>query len=174
MLVHFPPHFLNNGQPLYGGQIIWSQGVLIMRFHCIHINKKVWYSYFSLILSVLIMRFHCIHINKKVWYSYFSLILIKRSPTMRVEDTYMESSTGTFHRDCVLASFCECRRHYSSWGVSRESQSSPLRFFVESNATDHQEVSSFFSDKNPKNPSLVDFERATWSLEVVSPANRLP
>ena len=87
---------------------------------------------------------------------------------------YMENSTGTFHRDCVLMSFCECRRHYSSWGVSRESQSSPLRFFVESNATDHQEVSSIFSDKNPKNPSLVDFERATWSLEVVSPANRLP
>ena len=86
----------------------------------------------------------------------------------------MKSSTGTFHRDCVLMSFCECRRHYSSWGVSRESQSSPLRFFVESNATDHQEVSSFFSDKNPKNPSLLDFERATWSLEVVSPANRLP
>ena len=77
----------------------------------------------------------------------------------------MENSTGTFHRDCVLKSFCECRRHYSSWGVSRESQSSPLRFFVESNATNHQEVSSFFSDENPKNPSLVDFERATWSLE---------
>ena len=101
-------------------------------------------------------------------------IIIKRSPTKGQRHLYMESSTGTFHRDCVLASFCECRRHYSSWGVSRESQSSPLRFFVESNATDHQEVSSFFSDKNPKNPSLRDFERATWSLEVVSPANRLP
>ena len=63
---------------------------------------------------------------------------------------YMESSTGTFHRDCVLMSFCECRRHYSSWGVSRESQSSPLRFFVESNATDHQEVSSFFSEKKTR------------------------
>ena len=56
----------------------------------------------------------------------------------------MESSTGTFHRDCVLASFRECRRHCSSWEVSRESQSSPLRFFVESITTDHQEVSSFF------------------------------
>ena len=52
----------------------------------------------------------------------------------------------------------QCRRHYSSWEVSRESQSSPLRFFVESIATDHQEVSSFFfmekirplEDSNPR------------------------
>ena len=85
------------------------------------------------------------------------LILInKKGHPLRVEDTYIygELYTGTFHRDCVLASFCECRRHYSSWGVSRESQSSSLRFFVESIATDHQEVSSFFSDKKPEKSVL--------------------
>ena len=59
----------------------------------------------------------------------------------------------------------ECRRHYSSWGVSRESQSSPLRFFVESIATDHQEVSSFFSEKKS-----VLSGRRTRDLE---PRNRL-
>ena len=72
--------------------------------------------------------------------------LTKRSPTQGRRHLHMESFTGTFHRDCVLASFHECRRHYSSWEVSRESQSSPLRFFVESIATDHQEVSYFFSE----------------------------
>ena len=110
----------------------------------------------------LFIKKYGIHINKKVtnWGS--------KTPTWRAlqglstETVYLHHSTNAEGM------------HYSSWGVSRESQSSPLRFFVESNATDHQEVSSSFSDKNPKNPSLVDFERATWSLEVVSPANRLP
>ena len=37
--------------------------------------------------------------------------IIKRSPTKGRRHLYMESSTGTFHRDCVLASFHECRRH---------------------------------------------------------------
>ena len=59
-----------------------------------------------------------------------------------------EQTHGRLYRDFpqVLCtwSFRECRRHYSSWEVSRESQSSPLRFFVESIATDHQEASSFF------------------------------
>ena len=56
--------------------------------------------------------------------------------------------------------------HYSSWEVSRESQSSPLRFFVESNATDHQEVSSFFQRKKS-----VLSELRTHDLEprIVSP-----
>ena len=37
----------------------------------------------------------------------------KKGHPLRVEDTYiyMVSSTGTFHRDCVLASFHKCRRH---------------------------------------------------------------
>ena len=63
-------------------------------------------------------------------------------------------------------SFYECRRHYSSWEVSRESQSSPLRFFVESIATDHQEVSYFFSEKK-----TVLWRIRTRDLEprVVSP-----
>ena len=72
---------------------------------------------------------------------------IKRSTTEGQRHLHMESSTGTFHRGCVLTSFRKCRRHYSSWEVSRESQSSPLRIFVEGIATDHQEVSSFFSEK---------------------------
>ena len=63
----------------------------------------------------------------------------------------VEQTHGWLYRDfphtlCTW-SFRECRRHYSSWEVSRESQSSPLRFFVESIATDHQEASSFFSWK---------------------------
>ena len=53
------------------------------------------------------------------------VIINKRSPTKGRRHLYMESSTGTFHRDCVLVSFCECRRHYSSWEVSHKSQSSP-------------------------------------------------
>ena len=56
--------------------------------------------------------------------------------------------------------------HYSSWEVSCESQSSPLRFFVEGNATDIQEVSSFFSEKKS-----VLSELRTRDLEprIVSP-----
>ena len=63
----------------------------------------------------------------------------KRPPTQGGRHLYVY---GQFNRDfpqilCTW-SFHECRRHYSSWEVSRESQSSPLRFFVESIATDHQ------------------------------------
>ena len=72
----------------------------------------------------------------------------------------------TFHRDCVLGRSANADDHYSSWGVSRESQSSPLRFFVESIATDHQEASSFFSEKKS-----VLRRRRTRDLEprIVSP-----
>ena len=82
---------------------------------------------------------------------------IKKGHPLGVEQTH-----GWLYRDfphilCTW-SFRECRRHYSSWEVSRESQSSPLRFFVESIATDHQEASSFFfmekirplEDSNPR------------------------
>ena len=56
---------------------------------------------------------------------------IKKGHPLGVEQTH-----GWLYRDfphilCTW-SFRECRRHYSSWEVSRESQSSPLRFFVES------------------------------------------
>ena len=87
---------------------------------------------------------------------------LKRSPTQG--RTPMASFTGTFHRLCTW-SFRECRRHHSSWEVSRESQSSPLRFFVESIATDHQKVSSFFSEKKS-----VHWRIRTRDLE---PRNRL-
>ena len=65
--------------------------------------------------------------------------------------THSGSNHGWLYRDfpqilCTW-SFRGCRRHYSSWEVSRESQSSPLRFFVESIATDHQEARFFFSWK---------------------------
>ena len=88
----------------------------------------------------------------------------------------VEQTHGWLYRDfphilCTW-SFRECRRHYSSWEVSRESQSSPLRFFVESIATDHQEASSFFF--HGKNPSFGGFEPATWSLESCHLTNRLP
>ena len=62
------------------------------------------------------------------------IILVKKGHPLEVEPS-IASYTGAFHRDCVLRT---CRRHYSSWEVSRESQSSLLRFFVESIATDHQ------------------------------------
>ena len=84
----------------------------------------------------------------------------------------VEQTHGRFYRDfphvqilCTW-SFRECRRHYSSWEVSRESQSSPLRFFVESIATDHQEVSSFFSEKKTV---LLRFRTRDLEPRVVSP-----
>ena len=56
--------------------------------------------------------------------------------------TWGRTHHSQFYRDFPQRlcnwSFCKCRRHYSSWEVSRESQSSPLRFFVESITTDHQ------------------------------------
>ena len=114
------------------------------------------------------MRFHCIHINKKYGIHINKKVAKgSKTPTWRAlqglstETVYLCHSANA--EDTILAG-----------GSAASPKAPPLRFFVESNATDHQEVSSFFSDKNPKNPSLVDFERATWSLEVVSPANRLP
>ena len=82
----------------------------------------------------------------------------------------VEQTHGRLYRDfpqilCTW-SFRECRRHYSSWEVSRESQSSPLRFFVESIATDHQEVSSFFSEKKTV---LSRFRTRDLEPRVVSP-----
>ena len=36
--------------------------------------------------------------------------------------------TGTFHRDCVLASFCKCRRHYSSWELGKYQVDTHMHF----------------------------------------------
>ena len=83
----------------------------------------------------------------------------KRSPTMT--QLYRD-----FPQRLCTWSFRECRRHYSSWEVSRESQSSPLRFFVESIATDHQEVSSFFSEKKTV---LLRIRTRDLEPRVVSP-----
>ena len=92
----------------------------------------------------------------------------KKGHPLRVEDTYiwrvlqgLSTETVYLHHSTNAEGM-----HYSSWGVSRESQSSPLRFFVESNATDHQEVSSFFSEKK----SVLSWRR-TRDLEprIVSP-----
>ena len=74
----------------------------------------------------------------------------------------MESSTVTFH---LHYSTNAEGMHYSSWEVSRESQSSPLRFFVESNATDHQEV-SFFSEKKS---ALSELRTRDLEPRIVSP-----
>ena len=88
----------------------------------------------------------------------------KRSPT-RGRTHYSQLYRDFPQRLCTW-SFCECRRHYSSWEVSRESQSSPLRFFVESIATDHQEVSFFFSWKKSV---LSEFRTRDLEPRVVSP-----
>ena len=80
-----------------------------------------------------------------------------KKDTYSVSNTPMESSTRTFHRDCVLCYSANVEDTILAGGVSRESQSSPLRFFVESTATDHQEVSSFFT----KETSAVGLEPAT-------------
>ena len=71
----------------------------------------------------------------------------KKKKVTQVEPAIYSQLYKDFPQRLCTWSFRECRRHYSSWEVSRESQSSPLRFFVESIATDHQEVSSFFSEK---------------------------
>ena len=94
-------------------------------------------------LRFFITSIHTTYCTCNDGYGWLKKKIKKGSPT--------RGRTGWLYRDfpqilCTW-SFRECRRHYSSWEVSRESQSSPLRFFVESIATDHQEASSFFSWK---------------------------
>ena len=88
----------------------------------------------------------------------------KKGHPLRVEDTYIWRALQWLSTETVYLHYSTNAEgmHYSSWEVSRESQSSPLRFFVESNATDHQEVSFFFSEKKSV---IWGVEPATWSLE---------
>ena len=91
----------------------------------------------------------------------------KKGHPLKVEDTYMRRALQWLSTETVYLHYSTNAEgmHYSSWEVSRESQSSPLWFFVESNATDHQEV-SFFSEKKS-----VRSELRTRDLEprIVSP-----
>ena len=97
-----------------------------------------------------------------------TVYLIKKGHPLRVKDTYiwrvlqgLSTETVYLHHSTNAEGM-----HYSSWEVSRESQSSPLRFFVESNATDHQEVSSFFSEKKS---ALSELRTRDLEPRIVSP-----
>ena len=65
---------------------------------------------------------------------------LEKGHPLRVEDTYIWRALQGLSTETVYLHHSTNAEdmHYSSWGVSCESQSSPLRFFVESNATDHQ------------------------------------
>ena len=87
---------------------------------------------------------------------------LKRSPTQG--RTPMASFTGTFPQTVYLVIPRMQKTPFKLGGQPRV-QSSPLRFFVESIATDHQKVSSFFSEKKS-----VHWRIRTRDLE---PRNRL-
>ena len=67
-------------------------------------------------------------------------IINKKGHPLRVKDTYIWSALQGLSTETVYLHHSTNAEgmHYSSWEVSCESQSFPLRFFVESNATDHQ------------------------------------
>ena len=108
-----------------------------------------------------------VHVFVRIYVLYLIICCIqlkyynKKGHPLRVEDTYIWRVLQGLSTETVYLHYSMNAEgmHYSSWEVSRDS----LRFFVESNATDHQEVSSFFFRE--KNQSLVNFKPATWSLE---------
>ena len=73
---------------------------------------------------------------------------------------------GTFHRYCVLGHSANAEDTILAGRSAASPKAPPLRFFVESIATDHQEVSSFFSEKKTV---LLRFRTRDLEPRVVSP-----